>query len=318
VLNWPTANGKLMKILIGTNVVYDVPDLPPPSATIATAQLVADATKRTLAAGGSAVITLQFEKNADTNASNYSGTFSFGGCSVTFSPQNACFLGYPYVSSNPKTSVVFNENGVLQQINPSNATAGGAIQVYATDEHAPLLGVRTATMAVSAMPANPGHVSNPLIGDPSITDSYGRPIHPGLYITDVTSLSDNATHTDPAIRAGDWQYCSPACKGTPPNDVFGTWKGASVSGTILTTDADPTTKNVWNLGPGSDVPSGGFAGLDALGYGTEFRWNVSSLTVNGQPLQSGHTYRVQVIVHDGDQNKTGGDVGQACATITIQ
>jgi hypothetical protein len=89
-----------------------------------------------------------------------------------------------------------------------------------------------------------------------------------------------------------------------------------VTGTTLTTDADPA-KNTWNLGPGSDTPSGGFAGLVNQGYGTEVRWNLSALTVNGQPLQSGHTYRVQYIVHDGDQNKTGGDVGQACSLVSI-
>jgi len=145
------------------------------------------------------------------------------------------------------------------------------------------------------------------------------------FITDVTGISDNSTHTSAAYRAGDWQYCSslatPAgngCLGIPPNDVFGTWKGAIVSGTTLTTDGDPPAKNGWNLGPGSDTRSGGCSSLQQLGYGTEFRWNVNSLTVNGQPLQSGHMYRVRVIVHDGDQNKVGGDVGQACALVQIQ
>jgi hypothetical protein len=48
------------------------------------------------------------------------------------------------------------------------------------------------------------------------------------------------------------------------------------------------------------------------GYGTEVAWDISSLG-----LIPGHTYRVQVIVHDGDQNKCGGDAGQGCATIYI-
>jgi len=30
----------------------------------------------------------------------------------------------------------------------------------------------------------------------------------------------------------------------------------------------------------------------------------------------GHTYRLYFMVHDGDQNKTGGDAGQACVTFT--
>ena len=29
-------------------------------------------------------------------------------------------------------------------------------------------------------------------------------------------------------------------------------------------------------------------------------------------LTQGHSYRIQVMVHDGDQNKVGGDSGEAC------
>ena len=32
---------------------------------------------------------------------------------------------------------------------------------------------------------------------------------------------------------------------------------------------------------------------------------------------AGHTYRAQFMVHDGDQNKTGGDVGQGCVLIRM-
>jgi hypothetical protein len=34
----------------------------------------------------------------------------------------------------------------------------------------------------------------------------------------------------------------------------------------------------------------------------------------GQSLKDGHVYRFQFIVHDGDQNKAGGDCGEGCAT----
>jgi uncharacterized repeat protein (TIGR01451 family) len=331
VFNWPTVNGTLQTIKLGSAQIYGgggFPPLNPPSATITT--FAGTAAQRTLAAGASAVITIQFHSNADTNDAHYNGTFTFGNCPVTI--PGGCVLGYPYSSGNPLTSLIFNESSVLQQINPLVASAGGTIQVYATDEHAPLLGVRTSTMPVSPLPSNPGHVGtgNPqpappvLDGDPTIADPSGRLIHPGLFITDVTGLSDNATHTDPVYRAGDWQYCSSlapggtGCLGVAPNDVFGTWKGAAKSGTTLVTDADPSGQNHWTLGPGSDTPTGGFSSLQSLGFGTEFRWNVNSLTVGGLPLQSGHTYRVQVIVHDGDQNKSGGDVGQACALIKLQ
>ena len=310
-LNWPAINGKLHAVLFGSNVVDTVSDISGPSVTLSGSQLVADATKRTIKAGQSLVITVQFTSNAATDASLYGGTFDFGnGCSVTLNG-STCFLGYPYTSSVARTSTIFNESGVLALLEPTMATTNGTVRLYATDEHAPLLGVRTATMPVSAMPSNPGHVANPLIGDPTITDPSGRPIFPSVYITDVTVIQDNSSHTSAAYRAGDWQY-----GGTPiaPNDIFGTWKGASVSGTTLTTDADPA-KNDLNLGAGSDPPAGT---LTSLGYVAEVRWNVNALRLNGQPLQSGHTYRLQFIVHDGDQNKTGGDVGQACALVKIQ
>jgi hypothetical protein len=32
-------------------------------------------------------------------------------------------------------------------------------------------------------------------------------------------------------------------------------------------------------------------------------------------LEAGHNYRFQVMVHDGDQNKIGGDSGEACVTF---
>ena len=33
-------------------------------------------------------------------------------------------------------------------------------------------------------------------------------------------------------------------------------------------------------------------------------WNI--------PFTAGHSYRIQVLVHDGDQNQAGGDSGEAC------
>ena len=71
--------------------------------------------------------------------------------------------------------------------------------------------------------------------------------------------------------------------------------------------------NFWvNLGGGSDIPPGGFASLTNQGYGAEIRWNVNDLG-----LLPGHVYRMQFMVHDGDQNKTGGDVGENCLTVSI-
>ncbi len=67
----------------------------------------------------------------------------------------------------------------------------------------------------------------------------------------------------------------------------------------ITPDSDPA-KNDWTLGGPDSAPQG----LGDEGYGAEVVWNV--------PFTAGHSYRVQVLVHDGDQNQSGGDSGEAC------
>jgi len=137
----------------------------------------------------------------------------------------------------------------------------------------------------------------------------GRPMWPGLFKTDIT--------TEPSNRSGDWQQGG--TEAVSPSDIFGTWKAAvrtvdktkSPYGITVTPDADPT-KNNWSLGAGSDTPPGGFAALKNEGYGGEVRWNVSALG-----LSAGHAYRLEFMVHDGDQNKTGGDAGEACMNVVV-
>jgi hypothetical protein len=83
-------------------------------------------------------------------------------------------------------------------------------------------------------------------------------------------------------------------------------------------DADPSS-NGTNFGPGA--PVGTYpAGLSAQGYTTDVVWNLSNATVPttaATPVgyDASHAYRALFMVHDGDQNKTGGDVGQACVNI---
>src|SRR5439155_21800015 len=68
----------------------------------------------------------------------------------------------------------------------------------------------------------------------------------------------------------------------------------------------------WVLGPGSDTPQGGFAGLLNEGYAGEAAWNVNLL-----PLAPGRTYRLQFTMLDGDETKTYGDAAQGCVTVHI-
>jgi hypothetical protein len=173
---------------------------------------------------------------------------------------------------------------------------------------------------------NPSHVINPAVGATFLSGAQagvdtntcppdvdcGRPMWPVLFVTDT---SDPLT-ADGAF-AGDWQ--SKQGFANKPDDVFGTWKAAvkTVNGSTITVtpDADPTANGFANLGPGADpVPPG----LTSLGYGAEIRFNLGTLhDRNGNPLQANHTYRFEFMVHDGDQNKTGGDTGENCVTGAI-
>jgi len=246
--------------------------------------------------------------------SNYTGNFT---ANKSVKPTLGDGLqDYPYASSNPLTSIAFNESTVLRAANLD--AVNGFFQLWYNDEHALALGVRqvivktstgttTTNYSITPLTSNPGSATNPQLGttdasgDQAGTDLSGRPMSPMLYITDTTN--------DVNSRVGDWQWGG---VGYAPSDVFGTWKGVvrtvdKTTGTVsVTCDADPV-KNNWNLGAGSDAAP---AGLANEGYGAEVRWNLNDLYAQGI-LQAGHNYRFYVMVHDGDQNKSGGDSGQA-------
>jgi len=234
-----------------------------------------------------------------------------------------CVLGYPFTSANPRTSQAFNESGVLRSFKGSATN----VQMYYNDEHAMTLGADTggftttpfsaeyakpntttkvAGDAGASAPENPPALS---IGNPAATDPAARPEFPALFVTDITA-DPGAT---PASHANvpnwnDWQFGGAA---NAPQFVYGTWKKATlVSGVLKPVAADPT-KNDWFLGPNADlanIPSA----LKDEGYGAEVKWLSSALQ-----LQPGHVYRLQFMVHDGDQNNGGGDVGQACFNAVI-
>ena len=235
---------------------------------------------------------------------------------------STCAVDYPYASSNPRTSIVFNESEVLRGFSTNVARSGDKLRVWYNDEHALVLGVRqvvvksskgttTSTYPVTPLPSSPASSLNPavgsmaLTGDQAGTDLEGRPMFPALFITDITA--------DLGSRAGDWQFGGTAI---PPHAIFGSWKAAvrtvdtTRSPAVVTVipDNDPA-ENDWNLAGGGPVP----AGLKNEGYGTEVRWNLSDLG-----LTPGHTYRFYFMVHDGDQNKTGGDTGQGCVTVCFE
>ena len=241
---------------------------------------------------------------------------------------NSCVLGYPDNSNLPKSAVVFNENEVLRAMDPSPSSctvSPTVIKLWYNDEHAMALSVRqvnvktsagitTTNYPVSVYGGTPVCLTNPVFGatansgDQSGNDvaaGGGRPLRPVLYLTDLTVNGSTS-------RIGDWQQGGIAFN---PTSICGSWKSAvrTVDKTVspekvtVTPDADPA-KNNWNIAGGEAPP----AGTANEGYGTLVRWDVSSLG-----LIPGHVYRIQVIVHDGDQNKTGGDCGSMCTTTMI-
>jgi hypothetical protein len=239
----------------------------------------------------------------------------------------SCELGYPDQSHLPQSMAAFNESEVLRGF----AITPGKINAIYSDEHALTLGVRqtftnnksvdvTQNFSIATMSANmtgartAAATGNPVAYGSTITsgagaavDGAGRPLFPALFITDLTVNGS-------ASRAGDWQQ-----GGTPiaPNAVYGSWKGAKLTIdntknpalTTITPDADPST-NGTNFGPGAPLTSYP-AGLSAQDYSADVVWNISSIP----DYNPAHSYRAQFMVHDGDQNKIGGDVGQACVNI---
>jgi hypothetical protein len=255
------------------------------------------------------------------------GSNPFHGSTTTFSYTPAiptsCTLGYPDNSNLPNSGRAFNESEVLRAYAFVNSAQ--EVRAWYSDEHAMLLGQRRIILKIppptgtltfdhtfAAMGSNPGSaIGTPLVaigssvmsGDGAATDPYGRPLFPAVFITDITN--------DPTARTGDWQQ-----GGTPyrPSKLFGTWKGVvetvdytkNPAKSSFVSDNDPA-KNNTNLGAGANaIP----AGAANQGYSTEIVWSAASLGLNPT-----HNYRLQFMVHDGDQNQTGGDVGQACMNI---
>jgi hypothetical protein len=206
--------------------------------------------------------------------------------SLTF-VQGACDPGY----------LESGEPGILYAAKPGpNDIAGGndSIRLWYTDEHAVTLGVGS----VSPMVNHPADtIANPNVGDLAQKDSFGFPLFPALFITDVTF--------DPKNTSGDAQN-----GGTPipPSIVYGSWKESNGS--------DPNPENGLTLPAGAEAfPSSPSiihsAGSKVeQGYGALIVWTISSLG-----LAPGHSYRAQFVVHDGDNNRTGGDIGIGCTTI---
>jgi hypothetical protein len=130
----------------------------------------------------------------------------------------------------------------------------------------------------------------------------------------VTKVASNAAANTPA--AGDWQH-----GGTPqsPSFIGGMWKadGAPHQGqTLVSGKATGTAfgNNGDFLGPHADTFSLNINGTLEK-YGAETRYDVLGLKDNnGNDVGPGRTYKVQMMIHDGDHVS---DTGEACKIVTI-
>ena len=235
----------------------------------------------------------------------------------------ACVLGWPTPGYNAcamgptRGPTPFAENGTLKALRPVGFALSGttSISLFTSDENGLTLGstqVGSTNCLVEPTPAAPVCRDNPQIGCAAATDGANRPIWPALFLTDITD--------DANARSGDWQ-----CGGTAqaPSRICGLWKpfipGKSVN--------NPKTKNTTNLGTGADpFPSQPDSTCSCVGsthctcagedYAAEVTWDLDDLRDQyGSPLVTGRVYRAQVMIHDGDQNQNGGDVGQNCVNF---
>jgi hypothetical protein len=166
----------------------------------------------------------------------------------------------------------------------------------------------------SFLVASPGAASGATV-IPVASYKTGSAIAAGTPVLDLKS------------RGGDYEaggtIASHDSSGNPTaTAIYGSW-----SNTLQT---KPLNKNNWILGTGSDaIPAVDAFGTATTsfneGYGSEVAWNSGGLqafnpsTNTYVALQAGHTYRVQSITHDTDQNKTsgGGDTGEVCSVFSL-
>jgi len=193
------------------------------------------------------------------------------------------------------------ENDILWATSPGSGETvgpGGSIKAFYADEWPITLG----SGSVSSLNGNPGHIVNPNIGDVNARDANAFPYFPAIFITDITN--------DPNSTSGDAQNGG---KGYPPSEIYGVWKVLNGNArNDCRSNPNQNFCNKLNLGGPDTFPSK--SNLLQLSSPTEPQtsaeiiWNVDSLG-----LTQGHDYRVQIVLHDGDQSN--GDVGQACTTI---
>lgn len=178
------------------------------------------------------------------------------------------------------------------------AVAGGKIALWYHDENAMTLGQNAPAMKNHPVDTIfPSQSGSGGVGDQTVKDNIGLFVYPSLYLLDLT-LNPNGQPID-AIHAGNPKL---------PDAVYGTWKSYNTGG-------NPPT-NQQQLPAGADpFPASGSVSCNGhdCAFGSEVVWNVNSLG-----LTSGHDYLAVFIVHDGDSDPSGSDLGTSCVSIHNQ
>jgi hypothetical protein len=175
-----------------------------------------------------------------------------------------------------------------------------ALKVFYTADSALLLGAGGGVSPMGQSPADT--VTAPAIGDQTIKDADNLPYFPSLFLTDIS--------TNPKAISGDAQDRGQANK---PDFLSGAWKALGQpdpqpNGQTRGTNADP-----WPVSNGPGGPRG-------TAFTTEAIWKTATLKAldpltNQQILlKKGNTYRVQVILHNGEN---AGKVGVVCFKFTL-
>lgn len=160
-------------------------------------------------------------------------------------------------------------------------------------------GTDTLAAGTTAMTQRPTqHIVNPPVNAAN-KDANGYPISPAVFITDITA--------NPADVSGDAQGGGVA---QFPTDIYGAWRVENgLSGTV---------PNGQNLGAGADLwppANGPAAGARSSVWSAQLIWKVPNLrTKTGAPLTVGNTYRMQIVLHSGTQNR---EVAELCTTFKL-
>jgi hypothetical protein len=233
----------------------------------------------------------------DIGAYEYGATGGAAKCQPGGPPLNA-----PLLVDCGRQIIGSQEPSMIWGVTLASSPASGnqqALKVFYTNKNALALG----SGAVSAMKQSPADsVSNPAIGDTVAKDADQLPIHPALFITDITNI--------PVAVSGDAQAGGLSNK---PSYVYGAWKAYGA--------ADPAA-NGTNRTPLADEwpAANGPPGRRDETFTAEIVWSLSSLqafnptTRQQSPLTAGRKYRVQVVLHYGGSPS---DVGVACFQVTL-